>query len=211
MKCLSFLLVMLLVVSCSRIAASGSGANPAVTTTTPIRAIYLVQSPGQLATSDLHAHPEVIVINTFSDFKEHAQTRVALWIDKNATGLIDDGWLDQAPQMYYPLVLVGYNDTLYSFKYVLYICCFSGPAGIDWSTKVLEPGFSVIQREGANGLISGATFLRGYNQAPQAQDILNITNALLEGTLKPTATTIVTASMPTQPPLMPTPPPSVEP
>ena len=129
MKHLTFLLVMLFVVSCSKIGASGSSATPGATTTTPVRAIYLVQRPGQLAASDLQAHPEVIVTNTFSDFKEHAQARVALWIDKNATMLIHGRWLDQAPQMYYPIVLVGYNDTLFSFKYTLRICCFSWPNG----------------------------------------------------------------------------------
>jgi hypothetical protein len=51
------------------------------------KAVYLVQSPGQLATSELQAHPEVIVTNTVSDFKQHAQTRVALWIDKNTAML----------------------------------------------------------------------------------------------------------------------------
>ncbi len=190
---------MLFVVSCSQVATGGLSANPSVTTTTPIRAIYLVQNPGQLAASDLQAHPEVIITNTFSDFEQHARTRVALWIDKDAATLINENWLDQPPQMYYPIVLVGYNDTLYSFKYALRICCFSGPTGIDWSTKVLEPGFSVIQREGANGLISGGGFLQGYNQTPRVQDILKITNALLDGTLKPTPTAIITASTPTPP------------
>ncbi len=185
MKYLILLLLALLAASC---------------TPTSVKAVYLVQNPGQLSSSDLQAHPEVVVVNTFSDLKQNAHTRVALWIDKNATVLIDGEWLDQAPQMYYPLVLVGYNDTLYAFKYVLHICCFGGPAGIDWTTKVLEPGFSVIEREGANGLVSGATFLQGYNQTPRVQDILNITNPLLEGTFKPAATAIVTASMPTQPP-----------
>ena len=73
--------------------------------------------------------------------------------------------------------------------------------GIDWTTKVLEPGFSVIQREGVNGSLSGAGFSQGYHQVPQVQDILKITNALLDGTLKPTATAIVTAATPTPPPL----------
>lgn len=171
------------------------------------KAVYFVQSPGQLATSELQAHPEVIVTNTVSDFKQHAQTKVALWIDKNTTALINDindGWLDRAPQMYYPIVLVGYGEP-YSFKLELWICCFGGPAPttFDWSTKMLEPGFSVIQRQGTNGMISDTPFLQGYNQTPHVQDILNVTNALIEGTLKPTATTIVTVSTPTLPPIKP--------
>jgi hypothetical protein len=200
MKHLTFLLVTLFVVSCSRTTASGLGANPGVTTTAPVKAIYLVQSPGQFVASDLQAHPEVIVTNNLSDFKQRARPRVALWIDKNATTLIRGNWLDQPPQMYYPIVLVGYSDTLYSFKYALRICCFSGPVGIDRSTKALEPGFSVIQREGVSGSVSGAGFLRGYRQVPRVQDILTITNGLLEGTLKPTATAVVTVPSPTPPP-----------
>lgn len=188
---------MLFVFGCSPIVATESGANPSVTITTPIRAIYLVQNPGQLNAGDLRAHPEVMVTNTFSDLEQHAHSRVALWIDKNATTLIKPYWLDQPPQMYYPTVLVGYNDTLYSFKYVLRICCFSGPAGIDWSTKVLEPGSSVIEREGANGSVSGATFIQGYNQPPRVQELLSITDALLDSTLKPTPTPIITAPSPT--------------
>ncbi len=198
-KHLTFLLFMLFVVSCSQIATSGLSANPSVTPPPPIRALYLVQSPGQLAASDLQAHPEAVATNTFPDFKQRARSRVALWIDKNATTLIDGNWLDQPPQMYYPIVLVGYHYAFYSFKYVLLICCFGGPAGIDPNAKDLEPGFSVIQREGANGLLSGTTFGQGYNQTPQVQDILNITNALLDGTLKPTAPPTITASTPTPP------------
>ena len=190
---------MFFVVSCSEAATSGLSANASPAAAISLRAIYLVQSPGQLAESDLQAHPEIKVTNTFSDLKQLARSRVALWIDKNATSLIEDSWLDRPPQVYYPIVLVGYNDSLYSFKYVLRICCFSGPAGIDWSTKVLEPGFSVIQREGANGALSGTTFAQGYNQMPQVRDILSITNALLDGTLKPTPTSIVTAASPTPP------------
>ncbi len=110
MKYPTFMPVVLFVVSCSQVAASGLSSSPEGSTAIPIRAIYLVQSTGQLAASDLHAHPEVIVTNTVSDFKQRAQTRAALWIDKNATTLINDGWLNQAPQMYYPLVLVGYSE-----------------------------------------------------------------------------------------------------
>ena len=133
MKYLILLVVAFFVVSCSGAAAGGPSAKSSVTTPTltptptPIRAIYLVQNPGQLDAIDLRAHPEVAVVNTFSDLKQHTQTRVAIWIDKNSAALITENWLDQPPQMYYPTVLVGYNDTLYSFKYVLRICCFSGP------------------------------------------------------------------------------------
>lgn len=199
MRYLSLLVAMVFLVSCSRVATDGLTAHPSATTTAIIRAIYLVQNLGRLDTNDLRAHPEVMVTSNFSDLEHYAQRRVALWIDKNATTLIKGNWLDRPPQMYYPIVLVGYKDTLYSFKYVLRICCFSGPINPNWSTSVSESGFSVIQREGANGLLSGSSFLQGYDQMPRVQDILNITNGLLDGTLKSTPTPITTLSTPTPP------------
>lgn len=199
MKCLSLLVFTVFLVSCSQVETDGLIANPSTTTSAIYRAIYLVQNHGQLDTNDLRAHPQVLVTSNFSDLEQYARGKVALWIDKSATTLMMGNWLDQPPQMYYPIVLVGYNNPLYSFKYVLHICCFSGPADPHWDTTVLEPGFSIIQREGANGSLSGVGFVQGYAQMPQVQDILNITNPLLDGTFKPTATPIITLSTPTPP------------
>jgi hypothetical protein len=141
-------------------------------------AIYLVHDQGQLSTSDLRYHPEVMVATSFDAFKRDSQAKVALWIDKNAVSMVTMDWLHQAPQKYYPLVLVGSNDALYAFREMLQGFPISGPA-IDWSTTTLEPGFSVwMVREETSSSIS--TYMKGYAQTPTVEAILTITNALLK-------------------------------
>jgi hypothetical protein len=199
MKHLIFALALLLTSSCLPTTASTSGMTPAPALPTPVRitAVYLTQAPDQLSADDLRAHPEVQVVRSFDEFKQLVQTKVALWIDRNAVGLIPSPWLEEKPQRYYPLVLIGYNDTLYSFKYILGICCFGGPI-VDWSTKTIEPGFSIMLRDTSDSPpFPNVVFLQGYNQTPQVKDILEITNALLEGRLKPTATPILHVASPT--------------
>jgi len=142
------------------------------------RAVYLVQNPDQISMDDLQSHPEVMVINSFDGFKQHAQAKVALWIDKDAIELLDQQWLHITPQKYYPLVLVGYNEPLYAFREVLSGFGIEGPDA-DWNAMTLEPGFSVwMLREETGSSLSA--FMKGYNQKPTVQDILDITNALLE-------------------------------
>ena len=157
-----------------------AGCAPATNQSEPnsISAIYLVQNQGQLAAGDLRYHPEVMVTNSFDKFKRHSQAKVALWIDKNAVSLVNMDWLHQAPQKYYPIVLVGYNDALYSFRETLAGFPISGPA-VDWSTATLEPGFSVwmIREETSSSL---STYMKGYAQPPTVDAILTITNALLK-------------------------------
>ena len=170
-KLLPFLLLILLLPAC---------ASP-----TPIRAAYLVHSPGRLPQSELRQHPEIFVTGSFSAFQRAARRPIGLWIDINALPLVDSSWLDQLPQAAYPIVVVGYNDTLRSFKYGLSICCFLGPADPDFSGS--EPGFSVIQR--LNGELGAPTVMvQGFKQVPHAADILRISNALLDGKLPPTPT-----------------------
>jgi hypothetical protein len=59
----------------------------------------------------------------------------------------------------------------------------------------MEPGFSVIQWKAApDPDIRTAIFLQGCPQKPTVDAILNITNALLEGKLKPAHTAIWVAT-----------------
>src|SRR3974377_975153 len=81
-----------------------------------IRAVYLVQQEGQLPHTELSQHPEILVTSSFADFQHAARSRVGLWIDKNAIGLGDSTWLDLPPQSSYPIIVIGYNDTLLSFR-----------------------------------------------------------------------------------------------
>ena len=85
----------------------------------PLRAVYLVQGQGQLDPAELAAHPEVAVVHTWADFQRLAQTKVALWIDKDAVDLVDRQWLNEAPQRSYPLAIVGYSSALYAFREAL--------------------------------------------------------------------------------------------
>lgn len=172
-------MIMLLLVGCAPIAISAESPGTNQSEANIISAIYLVQGQGQLAASDLRLHPQVMVTNSFDEFKRHSQAKVTLWIDKNAVPLVNMDWLHQAPQKYYPLALVGYNDSLYSFRETLAGFPIMGPA-IDWSTATLEPGFSVwMIREETSSLLS--TYIMGYAQSSTVDAILTITNALLMG------------------------------
>ncbi len=178
MKKTGLLLLLLLMSSCQLRSTEDASTEP------PPKAVYLTYRQGGFPSRDLKAHPEVIVVTTFNDFKYQAtHQRIALWIDKSATPLNaeQEKWINEAPQAYYPIVLVGYSDTLYSFRDLLKLCCFMGPA-INTNP---EPGFSVIQWQKTpdpNGRT--AVFLQGYPEKPTVSSILHITNALLDGNLQ---------------------------
>jgi hypothetical protein len=168
------LLALLLLPSCNFQARSNNAIPP--------RAVYFVHGQGELSSEDLQAHPEVAVAQTFDEFKKYTQQKIALWVDKNATPFNSEQekWFNEAPQTYYPIVLVGTSDTLYAFKELLRLCCFMGPVGE--YPGYAAPGFSVIQwKEGNEPDARDVIFLQGYSQKPAVQTILEITNALLEG------------------------------
>lgn len=174
MKLLSAFLVLILLTSCS------------LSTSTPsIRAAYLVEGDGQLSQAELDKHPEILVTHTFEGFRNAARDRIGLWIDKNAVQLMEPDWLDKMPQAAYPIILVGYNDPLRSFKYSLTVCCFLGPINPDFSGS--EPGFSVIERPtGEPG--TPDVIVQGFKQIPTVEDVLKISNDLLDGKIISTPT-----------------------
>jgi len=156
-----FLIIALIIIGC----ASESE--------TPVQAVYLVRGVGQLSPKDLQAHPEVAVTDNFDKFKEIAQTKVALWIDINAVDLVDIEWLGQNPQARYPLVLVGNGDESCSFFNTLQYFSFEIPCCLECSSP--PQGFSVnIQSDVSEGQ------MQGYEKIPTVQDILDITNPLLD-------------------------------
>ncbi len=148
-----------------------------------IRAAYLVQPGGQLSAADLAGYPEILVTGRFEEFQQAARRRVALWIDRNAIQLVEEGWLDEMPQASYPIVLVGYNYPYYAFGLQLGICCFLGHFETDHSG--FEPGFSVIKRDSGDGSTQPA-FLQGFKEIPSVDAILRISNDLLDGKIVPT-------------------------
>ena len=191
MKKLALILVFFLLTSC----ISNVMGKPAV----PLKAVYFVHGQGELSSEDLQAHPEVAVVHTFDEFKQHAKQKVALWVDKNATPFEpgQEKWINDAPQTYYPIVLIGTSDTLYAFRDLLRLCCFMGPA--DNYPGVNAPGFSVIQwKQGNEPDARNVILLQGFNQKLTVQAILEITNILLEGKIQPTPTaTYFLATTPT--------------
>jgi hypothetical protein len=183
MKQLAVILIFLSIVGCS------FNTSTKETASTSFKAVYFYQREAQLSLEDLQAHPEVVTVQTFDGFKKYAQQKIALWIDKSAAPFDSEQekWINDAPQAYYPIVLVGTSDTLYSFRDLLRLCCFLGPAGIYPGYDA--PGFSIIQREPPADSTTApmdVPFLHGYNQKPTVQSILEITNDFLEGKLRPT-------------------------
>jgi hypothetical protein len=158
-----------------------------------IKAIYLVQGQGKLDQRELARHPEIIVTGSFEKFKGYAKQRVALWIDKNANTVDLDNWLRAGPQIFYPIVLVGYGDDNYSFENILGLDCLLNDPLLCASRENLnankpDPGFSVLQLAPFNpppGYLGFSfnpriIFKQGYRYKPHVEDILNITNGLLD-------------------------------
>jgi len=157
----------------------GCTPSPPNSSAVPIKATYLVQGDGQLSQEDLQAHPEVITTNALDDFKELARSKGALWIDINAVELVDMGWLGEAPQKYYPIVLVGNGDEACSFFETLPYFTFEVPCCLDCSSP--PQGFSVnLLTSESGGPMRGT--MHGYKEPPTVQRILDITNPLLEST-----------------------------
>ena len=180
MRKLTLILLCLSLTSCSFQAADNIASR--------LKAVYLVHGQGELASGDLQAHPEVAVVQTFDEFKQYTNQKIAFWIDKSATPFNseEEKWINEAPQTYYPIVMVGTSDTLYGFSELLKLHGFTGIVG-DYPGYA-APGFSVIQWEAKDNLGFHALILNGYNQKPTVQAILEITNGLLEGKLKPAPT-----------------------
>ncbi len=166
-----------------------------------IKAIYYVKGSPLLSTEDLRAHPEIKIVTTFEELTQQVSEKTSVWIDSSVTPFTAEQqqWINAAPQAYVPIVLVGFHDTLYSFRDVLGVCCFEGPAIL---TPPEPTGFSIIQKQSSvDPTVPVVLFLEGYNQTPTAQTILTLTNALLEGKFSPTAseTIIRVATPPLQP------------
>jgi len=158
---------------------------------TPLKAVYFVHGQGELSAEDLQAHPEVAVVQTFDEFKQYAsRQKIALWIDKSAAPFNADeeeSWINAAPQAYYPLVLVGYSDMVLVSNSLRLDCFLGGPTGP--YPGMNAPGFSVILRKPPADPTTACVdtpFIHGYNQKLTVQAILEITNDLLIGKIRPT-------------------------
>ncbi len=146
--------------------------------TVEIKAVYLMPvTCGQITKEDLEIHPEILPVTNFETLASHTNKHIAIWIDKDAVDLLPEGWLNQEPQKYYPIVLVGYNNALYSMREKLHFP-IHGP-WVDWSKQKLEPGFSawMIERDDPSGM---SAFMKGYAEPVTAERILEVSNELLK-------------------------------
>jgi hypothetical protein len=148
------------------------------------KAVYLKPSiGGQISSNELKKYPEILIVNSFKELKNSVNKKIAIWIDKDALNIMDDtiidnNWLSKKPQNLYPIVLIGYNNALYSFREKLSGFRIEGPY-VDWSKIKLEPGFSIwmIKKKTKTSV---SALMKGYKEIPKAKRILTITNALLE-------------------------------
>lgn len=146
----------------------------------PIKAIYLApKNGGQLSKKELEKYPEVVSVSSLNELKQLVSKKTAIWIDKDVVDLLDESWISHEVQNHIPIALIGYNDTLYSFREKIPVFGIKGPY-IDWSKRRLEPGYSIaIIKDNNNTSTSG--FLKGYDTTPDVEQILSKTNMLLEG------------------------------
>src|SRR3972149_9542127 len=140
------------------------------------RAVYLVSAQPGISREELARYPEVCVVAGFEQLQSATGSLVAIWIDQGVARQVDVAWLQQPPQRYYPVMLVGYGTALYAFREQLGLP-IEGPA-VDWSLEPPKPGFSVgmITDETAESL---SAVMQGYEETPSADRLLEITEELL--------------------------------
>jgi len=149
--------------------------------TVEISAVYLVPiNGGQVTKQDLTNHPEILPVTDFEALSSHTKNWVAIWIDKDAVNLLPRGWLYEEPQKYYPIIMVGYNNALYSMREKLGMP-ITGPK-VDWSKYQLEPGFSawMIKTDEPDSI---SAFMKGYTETVTAERILDVSDDLLKKSL----------------------------
>lgn len=148
------------------------------TPSVPIRAVYLVPtSGGSIAATDLASHQEVAVVHDQADLESLAATRVAIWIDKDAADMADAHWVRSKAGDKYPVALIGYNNSLYSFRETLPMG-IGGPY-VDWSKVKLTPGFSVWMVTSSTAS-SVSAYDPGFEGTPTVQAVLSETDRLLK-------------------------------
>lgn len=144
------------------------------------KAVYLAPvKGGQLSKDEIEKYPEITIVTNMDELKKLATEKTAIWIDKDAVDILDSNWIWNKAQSKIPLVLVGYNNDIYSFREKLSVYGIKGPY-IDWNDKKLEPGFSVAMLK-EKSTTSYSVFMKGYDAIPEVKQILSLTNMLLEG------------------------------
>jgi hypothetical protein len=149
--------------------------------TEEIRAVYLMPvTGGQITKKDLETHPEILPVTDFATLASHTNRHIAIWIDKDTISLLPEGWLTQEPQKFYPIIVVGYNNALYSMREKLGMPIIG--VWVDWSKYKLEPGFSAWMIESEKGS-SFSALMKGYPESINVEHILEVSNELLKKSL----------------------------
>lgn len=92
------------------------------------KAIYLVpKDGGQLTKEDLSKYPEVTCVSDLKEMKKLVSKNTAIWVDKDTIDLLDLDWIQKEAESEMPIVLIGYNDALYSFREILSCYDIEGP------------------------------------------------------------------------------------
>lgn len=147
-----------------------------------IKAIYLTpKSGGKIVYSELTKYPEVAIVKSASTLKlkRFLFPNAAIWVDKDAISLIGSDWFVTQSEKHIPIVVIGYNNPTYSFTKAIPGLGIH-PPNIDWSQQSLEPGFSVWRLKEGNDATATA-FMKGYKSVPTANEVLKITNLILNG------------------------------
>lgn len=140
------------------------------------KAVYLMtENRGVITKEDLKQHPEVLTANTFQDLDGIVKENkiIEIWIDKDAIDLIEQHWLNEEPQKHNMIVVVGYDNSTYSFHEKLGLL-EEGPK-IDWSKEKVGNGFSIwfLSKE-TPGSINAR--VEGYSTTPTVKGIFDVTD-----------------------------------
>ena len=148
-----------------------------------IQAIYLAPQNGGLITdAELKKYPQILKVTDFKTLNSYTSTYIIpIWIDKDAIDLLPQGWVNEYPQKFYPIIVVGYSNALYAMREKLNLP-IHGPY-VDWSKETLGPGFSawMIEEYGESGMSS---FMKGYQEEINVSHILEISNDLFKECFK---------------------------
>jgi hypothetical protein len=144
-----------------------------------IQAIYLALPEGEeISEDDLKNHPEIFKVSDFETLSSYTSKYIIpIWIDKDAIDLLPQGWINQYPQKFYPIIVIGYNNALYSMRERLGMPIIG--EWVDWSKYTLEPDFSawMIKSYNANGISST---MKGYEEPVSVEHILEVSNGLFK-------------------------------
>ncbi|MGB9832047.1 MAG: hypothetical protein ACPLPP_00845 [Caldisericum exile] len=144
-----------------------------------IVAVYISpKNGGVLSDNDLKAYPEILKVNDFESLLTiTSKYIIPIWIDKDAIDMLPEGWINEFPQKFYPVIFVGYGNPLYAMRDKLELPIF-GPY-VDWSKQDLEQGFCTwMITVTAEGGISST--LKGYKGNVNISKILEVSNSLFK-------------------------------